>query len=431
MHRACDQGFRPRTRPDAGRGRPNLRWSGWRGARRKARTGSRWTCSPRSPVATTCSAKCSRSGQNRRWRRCMVDHAIGRARPVRILDVASGTAGVAIALARRTEARVVAYDLTLPMLRQGAARVETPGSTDRIDLVEGRAERLPFPDDSLRRADLHLPLALRRRPRRDPARSWPGWCGRAAAVASLEFLAPPSPLWGGPPGGAYTRLVLPVAGWLTGGREWWRVGRFLGPNISGHYRRYPVPWTVGAWEDGRFGRRRGASDEPRRRPGHVGPACRWLSPGPRHGPGAPAARLLRRSAGGMARLVDASPSALHRLASLLCRGRRLSGPGCPGRPAGRDAARVLPRGRPRRARARRASGPPTRDPHPLPVARGDRGRRHRRRGRARRDRRRPGGMDPRAIHRRRPAPRRHLQPRHAVGAPATSSSPPPGVPSRS
>jgi demethylmenaquinone methyltransferase/2-methoxy-6-polyprenyl-1,4-benzoquinol methylase len=47
----------------------------------------------------------------------------------------------------------------------------------------------------------------------------------------------------------YTRLVLPLAGAATGGRPWFEVGRFLGPNISAHYRRYPVPWTVGAWRD--------------------------------------------------------------------------------------------------------------------------------------------------------------------------------------
>ena len=29
--------------------------------------------------------------------------------------------------------------------------------------------------------------------------------------------------------------------------EWYQVGRFLGPNISGHYRRYPVAWTADAW----------------------------------------------------------------------------------------------------------------------------------------------------------------------------------------
>jgi demethylmenaquinone methyltransferase/2-methoxy-6-polyprenyl-1,4-benzoquinol methylase len=48
---------------------------------------------------------------------------------------------------------------------------------------------------------------------------------------------------------AYTRLVLPTAGWLTGGREWFDVGRFLGPSISAHYRRYPLEWHVSAWKD--------------------------------------------------------------------------------------------------------------------------------------------------------------------------------------
>src|SRR5579875_2763012 len=60
-------------------------------------------------------------GQNGRWRRAMVDRIM--ARPLErppgaglILDVASGTAGVALQLARRTGARVVGVDLTEGML---------------------------------------------------------------------------------------------------------------------------------------------------------------------------------------------------------------------------------------------------------------------------------------------------------------------------
>jgi demethylmenaquinone methyltransferase/2-methoxy-6-polyprenyl-1,4-benzoquinol methylase len=68
------------------------------------------------------------------------------------------------------------------------------------------------------------------------------------AIASLEFAVPTSPFWRAWWWG-YTRLVLPVAGYVTGGREWYEVGRFLGPNISAHYRRYPVHWTVTAWSD--------------------------------------------------------------------------------------------------------------------------------------------------------------------------------------
>jgi demethylmenaquinone methyltransferase/2-methoxy-6-polyprenyl-1,4-benzoquinol methylase len=70
-------------------------------------------------------------------------------------------------------------------------------------------------------------------------------------VASLEFLVPASRFWRFW-WWLYTRLLLPAGGWLTGGREWFEVGRFLGPNISSHYRRYPVEWTVEAWQRAGF-----------------------------------------------------------------------------------------------------------------------------------------------------------------------------------
>jgi hypothetical protein len=65
-------------------------------------------------------------------------------------------------------------------------------------------------------------------------------------MASLEFYAPPASAWRAC-WRTYTGSVLPVAGWL-GGRAWHRVGRFLGPNIERHYRRYPLNWTIRAWE---------------------------------------------------------------------------------------------------------------------------------------------------------------------------------------
>jgi len=204
-----------------------------------------------SPLATRYDRLCEvlSMGQNRRWRRCMIDHVVG-AQPATVLDVASGTAGVAVQLARRTEAKVFAYDLTLAMLQHGAKRVGEAGLADRIDLVEGRAEDLPFPDHTFDA----LTFTYLLRYVDDPAATLaelarvvkPG-----GSVASLEFLAPPNPLWRAA-WWVYTRFVLPAAGWLTGGREWWRVGRFLGPNIAAHYRRYPLSWTVRAWEAAGF-----------------------------------------------------------------------------------------------------------------------------------------------------------------------------------
>src|SRR5580693_8842632 len=72
-------------------------------------------------------------GQNGRWRRAMVDHVVV-AEPQQVLDVASGTAGVALQLAERSSARVIAVDLTEAMLRVGGDRIRRAGRESRISL---------------------------------------------------------------------------------------------------------------------------------------------------------------------------------------------------------------------------------------------------------------------------------------------------------
>jgi demethylmenaquinone methyltransferase/2-methoxy-6-polyprenyl-1,4-benzoquinol methylase len=199
-------------------------------------------------------------GQNRRWRRAMVDRIVtgrlsstgfgGHPRrgsttgPGLVLDVATGTAGVAIQLARRTPAVVVGVDVTEPMLRRGQENVDHAGVTASVVLVAGRAEQLPFPDGAFDAVTFTYLL----RYVDDPAATLrelvrvlcPG-----GVMASLEFAVPPSQFWRFW-WWLFTRLVLPAAA-APAGRGWGRVGRFLGPSISGHYRRYPVDWTVGAW----------------------------------------------------------------------------------------------------------------------------------------------------------------------------------------
>jgi demethylmenaquinone methyltransferase / 2-methoxy-6-polyprenyl-1,4-benzoquinol methylase len=261
-------------------------------------------------------------GQNGRWRSEMVDHVL----PVGgvILDVASGTAGVALQLAARGESsghaagggrngtardagrgehggtagdagrgehggtagdagrgehggtagdadgqdrggtagdadgqdrggvaadwgvRVVGVDLTEQMLREGCRRVTAAGRDGQVGLVVGRAEQLPFPDGYFDALTFTYLLRYVRDPQAtltELARVLkPG-----GVMASLEFCVPTGALWH-PAWWAYTRLALPAGGLLLGGREWFRVGRFLGPNISAHYRRYPVSWTVEAWQ---------------------------------------------------------------------------------------------------------------------------------------------------------------------------------------
>jgi demethylmenaquinone methyltransferase/2-methoxy-6-polyprenyl-1,4-benzoquinol methylase len=184
-------------------------------------------------------------GQNRRWRRELVSH-LSPHHPQSILDVATGTAGVAIALAAQTDARITGVDISVAMLERGRARVQKANLAGRISLEPGRAEALPHPSESFDAVSFTYLL----RYVADPAATVaelarvirPG-----GHMASLDFYVPPNVAWLAA-WRAYTRLMLPVAGWLLGGGAWWDVGRFLGPNIEGHYRRWPLDRIVDAWK---------------------------------------------------------------------------------------------------------------------------------------------------------------------------------------
>lgn len=185
-------------------------------------------------------------GQNGRWRRAMID-PVAASFPTSVLDVATGPAGVALQLADRTQAHITGIDLSPEMLRAGAANVARRGVGDRISLLIGRGEQLPFADETFDA----LTFTYLLRYVTDPAATIaelarvvrPG-----GVVASMEFHTPPKPVWH-PLWVLYTRVVLPAAGMVSGGREWFEVGRFLGPSISSHYRRFPVEWHTAAWEE--------------------------------------------------------------------------------------------------------------------------------------------------------------------------------------
>ena len=183
-------------------------------------------------------------GQDRRWRSAMVDRVVG-SNPAVILDVACGPCGVTKRLARATTAHVVGLDLSEEMIRVGQRNVERAGLSERISLVLGRGEQLPFGDETFDA----LTFTYLLRYVNDPAatlRELVRVVKPGGALASLEFAVPASTGWR-VAWWLYTRTVLPVAGFIGGGRPWWHVGRFLGPNISLHYRSYSIPWTIDAW----------------------------------------------------------------------------------------------------------------------------------------------------------------------------------------
>jgi demethylmenaquinone methyltransferase / 2-methoxy-6-polyprenyl-1,4-benzoquinol methylase len=187
--------------------------------------------------------------QDPRWRRAMVT-AVAAGPQDRVLDVATGTGLVARDLAERYGCRVVGLDQSAPMLaRAGAKLAADPALAERIELVVAEAEALPFADAEFD----HLTFTYLLRYVDDPAATLrelvrvvrPG--GR---VACLEFCVPRGLLlWAWR---LYTRVGLPALGRLAS-REWFEVGRFLGPNIEGFYRRLPLDRQLRLWEEAGIG----------------------------------------------------------------------------------------------------------------------------------------------------------------------------------
>ena len=174
-------------------------------------------------------------GQDPRWRSALV-----RGCPVlagaHTLDVATGTAAVAIAMAKRYGCRVTGLDQSAEMLATGRERVSRAGLDGRIELVEGRAQELPYDDATfdgvtstyfLRYVE-DVPAAIAELVRV----AKPG-----APVGYLDFgvppLAPARVAWEG-----YTRAGLPLAGRVIG-HGWLEVGQFLNGSIRRFGEEYP------------------------------------------------------------------------------------------------------------------------------------------------------------------------------------------------
>jgi demethylmenaquinone methyltransferase/2-methoxy-6-polyprenyl-1,4-benzoquinol methylase len=173
-------------------------------------------------------------GQDPRWRQAMVD-AVRPAPGQRILDVATGTGMVALALAARG-AEVTALDQSEAMLSVARSRRLPDTAGGGITFVTGEAEHLPFDDASFDA----LTFTYLLRYVDDPAGTLmelarvvrPG--GR---IGMVEFGVPENPalrrLWR-----AHTRVGLPLMGRAVS-TAWYEVGRFLGPNIEQFHTAYP------------------------------------------------------------------------------------------------------------------------------------------------------------------------------------------------
>ena len=85
-------------------------------------------------------------GMDRGWRRKLID---AMPNDGRLLDVATGTADVAIALAKRHgQTTVVGLDPSIGMLDVGRLKVERRALNSRVELVQGDAQDMAFGDNT-------------------------------------------------------------------------------------------------------------------------------------------------------------------------------------------------------------------------------------------------------------------------------------------
>ncbi len=173
-------------------------------------------------------------GQDTRWRRFLVSR-IEAGRHDTVLDVATGTAAVALELVRQKDCFVWGVDQSPDMLEVGRRRIALAAATRQVRLVEGSAETLPFEDgqfDALTFTYLLRYVA-------DPLTTLRGLARvvrPGGTIAMLEFGLPRGfwrPLWE-----LYVRVGLPAAGRLIS-PGWHEVGRFLGPSIRDFHARHP------------------------------------------------------------------------------------------------------------------------------------------------------------------------------------------------
>ncbi len=157
-------------------------------------------------------------GLDRGWRVKAV-RSLALPREARVLDLATGTADVALLIARlHPDAQVVGLDPSANMLAIGQEKVAAEGLAGRVTLELGEAEKLPYPDASFDGVTIAFGIrnvADRPAALREMARVLkPG--GRLAILEANE----PRGLWA-PLTRIHTRWVVPLLGaLLSSGREY-------------------------------------------------------------------------------------------------------------------------------------------------------------------------------------------------------------------
>ena len=87
------------------------------------------------------------AGNDVKWRKNIykIAESLG---PVNILDIATGTADIAIELSQIEDSEIIGLDISEKMLDVGRQKVTNRNLEDKVSLISGDAEDLNFPNNS-------------------------------------------------------------------------------------------------------------------------------------------------------------------------------------------------------------------------------------------------------------------------------------------
>jgi demethylmenaquinone methyltransferase/2-methoxy-6-polyprenyl-1,4-benzoquinol methylase len=154
-------------------------------------------------------------GQIKKWRQRLVDEIDLRGSPL-VLDLATGTGDLALAIARRSPgARVVGVDLSLEMMRHGREKARRAGLDGRISFLLADVTALPFRDGA---ADCAVDAFLLRHitSLRDAFVEFGRVLRPGGQLASLELTQPTNPVFR-PVFGFLFKNLIPLLGGLVSG----------------------------------------------------------------------------------------------------------------------------------------------------------------------------------------------------------------------
>lgn len=86
-------------------------------------------------------------GTDVKWRKKVIA-LVASAKPKSILDIATGTGDLAIQMAPIKANKIVGLDLSEGMLNVGRKKIEAKNLADKIEMIQGDSEALPFENDS-------------------------------------------------------------------------------------------------------------------------------------------------------------------------------------------------------------------------------------------------------------------------------------------